>query len=420
MISFLIDSFHNFCSLTDDIQAIGLGALLVPEVLSGVISGGGSILSGLLGGIFGKSAQSSANQANLQIARETNELNREMNSQNIQAQKDLFNMAADYNSLSSQVERAKDAGFSPSSILGSAGFNSSMSSPSLPSMAPSVLSSPMIPENAFANSVGNLPSQIADSYLKIANALSAHADVPLKAAQTESTKADVPLKGAQTEQARAAAKRERSTSDLQEFDLMRNEQLFNDVLQQAHLQTIRQAIDVQRAQYDASLSELELQIQQEFAHDNAQEKLNYIREQIRNLNASTDKLVEEGKTQKAVRAELYAQVSNLKVDSRLKGQLYDYLDKVNPYYAEVARKEGEEANTTRYWNRFNLSKVLDNQLDLSTIDVQTRKIAIDKLNEEIEKLRKENKYKEADAIMTIVNKITTSVKNMSPIIESAM
>ena len=65
---------------------------------------GGSVLGNLLGGLFGSSSQRSANETNLQIARETNQQNRELFNQQLAWQEDMWNKTNAYNDPSHQVE----------------------------------------------------------------------------------------------------------------------------------------------------------------------------------------------------------------------------------------------------------------------------------------------------------------------------
>ncbi len=84
----------------------------------------GAVGSSLLGGIFGASSQSSANKANLQAVRETNEanykiaqMNNEFNEQQTEKmlawQRKQWEDTNAYNSASSQVDRLRGAGLNP-------------------------------------------------------------------------------------------------------------------------------------------------------------------------------------------------------------------------------------------------------------------------------------------------------------------
>ena len=98
--------------------------------------GGASVLTGLLGGIFGSSSQKSANQTNLQAARETNQLNKQLFDQSIAYQNEMFDKTNAYNSPVNQVKLLQKAGINPAAVYGngSTADASMPSSPSAPSM----------------------------------------------------------------------------------------------------------------------------------------------------------------------------------------------------------------------------------------------------------------------------------------------
>ena len=96
---------------------------------------GGSVVAGLLGGLFGSKSQSSANETNLQAARETNQMNRELFNQQLAWQEDMWNKNNEYNSPAETIKRLQRAGINPA--LGAEFGQASMpSAPSTPSMQP--------------------------------------------------------------------------------------------------------------------------------------------------------------------------------------------------------------------------------------------------------------------------------------------
>lgn len=108
-------------------------APLMPDI----IAGGVGVLSSLLGGFFGNKSQSNTNATNLQIARETNQMQlqamREQNAFNERASIDAFNRENVYNSPYAQAQRMLEAGFSPSVALGSGTIQSSIGNQTAPS-----------------------------------------------------------------------------------------------------------------------------------------------------------------------------------------------------------------------------------------------------------------------------------------------
>ena len=80
-----------------------------PLVGSALIGTGSNLVSG----IFGASAQSSANKTNLKIARENNAANQQLQKDQNEWNLKQWNRENQYNSASSQRQRLQDAGYNP-------------------------------------------------------------------------------------------------------------------------------------------------------------------------------------------------------------------------------------------------------------------------------------------------------------------
>lgn len=125
---------------------------------------GGAIIGGaanLLGGLFGLKSNKNNNQQNLQIARETNALNRELFYANQRWNEEMWNKQNAYNDPSAQAQRMLDAGFNPylSDIdTGSAGSVSPVSAPSM--QGATMQSSGDIVQQTFSN----IAKQVGDYY----------------------------------------------------------------------------------------------------------------------------------------------------------------------------------------------------------------------------------------------------------------
>lgn len=89
-----------------------------------------------LGSLLGFGSNLSANKQNLQIARETNALNRELFNRQLAFQEDMFNKTNAYNLPKNQVQRLLDAGINPAFVMGNGSMSqaSALSSPGAPSM----------------------------------------------------------------------------------------------------------------------------------------------------------------------------------------------------------------------------------------------------------------------------------------------
>lgn len=98
-----------------------------------LIAAGASVLGSVLSGIFGSSSQRSANQTNLEIARETNAQNKELFNQQLAWAEDMWNKTNEWNSPKNQMDMLRKAGINPA--LGSEWQTTSQpGTPSAPQM----------------------------------------------------------------------------------------------------------------------------------------------------------------------------------------------------------------------------------------------------------------------------------------------
>ena len=142
------------------------GSLPVSCAIFGIddaLLGGLGVLGGsLIGGLFGSSGQKSANAANLQATRETNEQNYKMFQEQLGWTTEMWNKNNQYNTPIAQMKRYQDAGINPYMALDNiSGGNADASS--TPSPNPAVTPAPMQNTMApFAASLGNaIPSALA-------------------------------------------------------------------------------------------------------------------------------------------------------------------------------------------------------------------------------------------------------------------
>lgn len=141
--------------------------------IDAAISGGAS----LLGGILGKNSQSSANKTNLQINRENQKWNEKMMDKQNAWNLAQWNRENEYNSASQQVARFRAAGLNPYLMMqnGSAGSATSLTSasPASAGMSNTVSS---FDYSAAASGVSNAVSQHYSNQLMAANVRKAIAD----------------------------------------------------------------------------------------------------------------------------------------------------------------------------------------------------------------------------------------------------
>jgi len=98
----------------------------------------GGFLGGIFNGTMGFLGQKQANQTNLQIARETNEANRQLAQYEWNKNLEMWNLQNQYNSPASQMRRFKQAGLNPNLIYGQGNAGNATTLPrySAPTMQP--------------------------------------------------------------------------------------------------------------------------------------------------------------------------------------------------------------------------------------------------------------------------------------------
>lgn len=147
--------------------------IIDPSIISSGITG----LSSVIGGIFGKNSQSSANKTNLQINRENQVWNEKMMDKQNAWNLAQWNRENEYNSASQQVARYRAAGLNPYLMMqnGSAGSASSVTSasPGIAGMSNTVSPFDYSP---VAAGIGNAVSQYYTNQLAVANVRKVIAD----------------------------------------------------------------------------------------------------------------------------------------------------------------------------------------------------------------------------------------------------
>ena len=141
---------------------------MVPLVAASLISGGAS----LLGGLANSASQSSANRANLQIARETNQMQYQMFQEQNAFNERMYNQMQQYNTPAAQMQRYSDAGINPYIAAGNVQTGNAQSA--LQSAQPLPLhTAQMIPTTGIGDSfsqIGNIISQYAQNELALSQA----------------------------------------------------------------------------------------------------------------------------------------------------------------------------------------------------------------------------------------------------------
>lgn len=139
-----------------------------PLLGSALISGASS----LLGGLFGSGAQSSANRTNIQIARETNQMQYQMFKEQNAFNERMYNQMQQYNTPAAQMQRYNEAGINPYVAAGNVQTGNAQSA--LQSAQPLPLHTAQVqPVDAFKDSfsqIGNVISQYAQNELALSQA----------------------------------------------------------------------------------------------------------------------------------------------------------------------------------------------------------------------------------------------------------
>lgn len=118
----------------------------------------GSIASSLISGLSGSSAQASANEANLQAARETNEANKEIHAADNAFNAEQAQIAREWDTPAAKRKRLEEAGYNPMTFGEAANSGVSASSASA---IPMTTGAPVQPVTAMSNALGNMNLDIS-------------------------------------------------------------------------------------------------------------------------------------------------------------------------------------------------------------------------------------------------------------------
>lgn len=119
------------------LQAIGTGLMAVNPLLGAGVS--------LLGFLMGRSSNKAANQANQQIAANTNATNIQLAREQQAYQYKMWKENNAYNTPANQLKRLRDAGINPAFALGQVATGNSTSPADSPEMANQQIGTPMVP-----------------------------------------------------------------------------------------------------------------------------------------------------------------------------------------------------------------------------------------------------------------------------------
>lgn len=150
---------------------------MLPAIAAALIGAGGAIGSNLLGGIFNRNAQRSANNSNVAMLRETNAQNYQIFREQNEFNKEQLNNYLQYNTPAAQRSRFEDAGINPYMALGSMQNGNAQSALTSANSAP-MQATQVQPENGMAQG-------IQGALLNAATVMSAVSDARLKNAEAD-------------------------------------------------------------------------------------------------------------------------------------------------------------------------------------------------------------------------------------------
>lgn len=152
------------------------------NIISSGISGGASLLNGIIGSF----SQKSANDTNVMLARESRDWQSAENEKARQFQKDMWNLQNEYNSPANQMALYQKAGINPLLI----GQNNGPSSAAGSSGTPSMTSSPNVPHVAPINPMQGFPDAFNQILSAMGNNMQVLSNQKLQSAQAVKTLVD--------------------------------------------------------------------------------------------------------------------------------------------------------------------------------------------------------------------------------------
>ena len=156
-VGLILPVFISFFIMYELIINDGLIQAVDPLIGGAIIGGVGSVL----GGLFGSKSNSNNNRINLQIARETNQMNKDLFYAQQQWNEEMWNKQNAYNTPAAQAERMIDAGFNPYLQNIDTGSASSVSPVSAPTMQGATMQSNA---DIIQQTFSNIAKQVGDYY----------------------------------------------------------------------------------------------------------------------------------------------------------------------------------------------------------------------------------------------------------------
>lgn len=362
-------------------------------------AGGLGLIGSLIGGNQQRKSVAANNRANLQIARETNQAQKDIADANNQMQiammrennqwsadqaVKMFNLENDYNSPGAQAQRLLAAGFSPSVALGNGAMSVSTGNVSTPSSAGSSIS-PAMPN--FVTPTMQAPPSVllgaVDSIAQLASAASSFAQsrkTSREAARVdEQIDAEVKSLLAQAKNADASAAYQDTMNKINSDWLPKKfEGEIASLFSQTYLNYLKGDTEQAEAsfkRFQAKLSELEgkrYDAETPLVLKQAQEAITLLQE--------------KQKTERSMQSSNYASASHNRAMARLTNEQASQLEDLHDTNVRTANiLAGKEALDFKY-----LDAVSEYRVNLLRYDSDISAKKLDVLEQELKKAKKEN------------------------------
>ena len=389
-----------------------------PYVGAALAMGGTSLVSNLIGGIFGNKATSNTNASNLQIARENNQTAIDIASRNNELSQQMFLRQLEYASPSEQRRMLEEAGYNPN-LYALGASAPAASSPSLqqPQLNTPTLQAPLSLAQSltqFGQSVGSLYSIAADADLKkaqstnqkirndfevgqqIASLRSAGADAEAKElANTYNhyTMSDRILNAKMTNEVLDADKRLKIANALHQE--IKNQ--YADELSQKELAQLDKAIDLLVAQglTETTKQELNRMGISDYISQIAYRKT---KAAIERYDAETRRIVgnSQASSNFAAAENLRSQSGLNRIVASIQQRDLDYLKKHD--YAKVAYELDKLRNEAEYFKRQSIGKGLENTYLYDTMENR-----IELIYQEAQRAIERGDWYEGQLMMSVIN-----------------
>lgn len=355
--------------------------------------------SNIVGGLFGSSAQKDANRANLQIARETNEVNRQMFDDQMAFNERMWNATNAYNSPENQRKLLEDAGYNPALFSGQ---DTQASNISAPSANPAIPGAPQQPVMSFAENISNAVGTYAQNMLALNSARKEKAD----AIKSE---IDALTQGAENQQRLKSLKESTTgqqldnmlkdlTMDSQVAASQQNVELLRQNTKNVIADTILKNVTIELQQANVSLTEQEIEKAKQLVLNAIQEGKNLITQ-----NELLQAGISEAKSRQVlnyVNAEMARVVGNSQAAAN-----YASAESSHATAQFTLSQKEQQDLQNRLTRKYGKSKALAELVQMASVsqlnDMEAKKAAI-----EFVKLRREYKFMPIDRVADMVKGIS--------------